>query len=70
MPSDETLDPDVTRRDDGAYWAAAAVLADQAGDHRRTDEARQQLDRLGYRIDVSDARRRQTFETRKGAGRA
>jgi hypothetical protein len=42
---------DVTRRNDPAYWAAAAVVADRAGDAERANLAREQLQRLGYRIE-------------------
>lgn len=48
-----TFDPDVTRHDDGAYWAAALVLAIQAGDAERQRLAREQLRRLGYRLDLA-----------------
>jgi hypothetical protein len=48
-----TFDPDVTRRDDGPYWAAAMVLAIKAGDRVRIEAARQNLRRLGYRLDVT-----------------
>ena len=47
-----TFDPDVTRRDEGAYWAAALVLAIRAGDRARADLARKHLRRLGYRLEV------------------
>lgn len=47
------IDPDVTRRDDGAYWAAAMVLAIRARDRRRIETARRHLRRLGYRLDVA-----------------
>lgn len=43
---------DVTRWDDPAYWAAAAVLADRDGDTDRARLARDRLSRLGYRFDV------------------
>lgn len=46
------FDPDVTRRDDAPYWAAALVAAIRAGDTRRQSLARRHLRRLGYRIDV------------------
>jgi hypothetical protein len=52
-----TLNPDVTRRDDGAYWAAAMVLALKADDRNRANEARRQLRRLGYRIELAEPRR-------------
>jgi hypothetical protein len=51
------LDPDFTRRDDGPYWAAALVAAIRAKDADRIALARQNLQRLGYRIDILDARR-------------
>ena len=47
-----TFNSDVTRRDDGPYWAAAMVLAIKAGDATRMDLARLNLRRLGYRLDV------------------
>jgi hypothetical protein len=47
----EKLDPDVTRKNDGAYWAAALVLAIRAGDRSRTIVARKELRRLGYRLE-------------------
>jgi hypothetical protein len=46
-----SFDPDLTRRDDPAYWAAAAVVADRAGDTGRAKTARVALRRLGYRLD-------------------
>jgi hypothetical protein len=49
--SRSTFDPDVIRRDDPAYWAAAAVLADRAGDTARASSAREALRRLGYRLE-------------------
>ncbi len=52
------MDPDVTRRDDGPYWAAALVLAIRAGDKPRAAAARQHLRRLGYRIDLADEKRK------------
>ena len=52
------LDPDLTRRDDGAYWAAALVLAIRAGDIARADTARQNLRRLGYRVDLTQEQAR------------
>jgi hypothetical protein len=42
------FDPDVTRRDDAAYWAAALVLALRADDEGRAQEARRELERLGF----------------------
>jgi hypothetical protein len=46
-----TFNPDATRQNDPGYWAAAAVVADQAGDDERASLARQQLQRLGYRVE-------------------
>lgn len=46
---------DSVRRNDPVYWAAAAVVADQAGDAERARLARQQLQRLGYRVEPSRA---------------
>ena len=51
------IDPDITRPDDGAYWAAALVVAIQAGDAERQALARDHLRRLGYRVDVAAAPR-------------
>lgn len=48
-----SFDPDVTRRDDGPDWAAAAVLAMRAGDRARAARARRHLRRLGYRLDAT-----------------
>ncbi|MBV8781095.1 MAG: hypothetical protein JO353_06830 [Phycisphaerae bacterium] len=48
-----TIDPDVTRRDDGAYWAAALVLAIKAGDTARKTTAQQHLQRLGYDLHIA-----------------
>jgi hypothetical protein len=53
-----TIDPDVTRRDDGAYWAAALVLAIRAGDRERAETARQNLRRLGYQLDLASPERK------------
>lgn len=53
------MDPDVTRRDDGPYWAAALVLAIRAGSKARAEAARQHLRRLGYRVDVTDSHDRE-----------
>lgn len=41
------FDPDKTHLNDGPYWAAALVLAVQAGDRQRAATARKQLRRLG-----------------------
>ena len=46
------IDPDVTRRDDAAYWAAAMVVAVHAGDAERIETASQNLKRLGFHLDV------------------
>lgn len=43
-----TLDPDVTRRDESAYWAAALVLAMRANDRARETLARRHLRRMGF----------------------
>jgi hypothetical protein len=45
--------PDETQRDDAPYWAAALVLAVREGDRKRIAEARRQLKRLGYAVDLS-----------------
>lgn len=50
------IDPDLTRRDDAAYWAAAMVVAVRAGDADRVETARQNLQRLGYHLDVCNPR--------------
>ena len=47
------IDPDVTRRDEGPYWAAALVLAIRAGDRKRIQKASRQLRRLGYPLDIA-----------------
>lgn len=47
------FDPDVTRRDDGAYWAAALALALRARDRERAAEARSNLRRLGFEPDLA-----------------
>jgi hypothetical protein len=47
----QTFNPDATQRNNPAYWAAAAVVADQSGDADRADLARRRLERLGYRIE-------------------
>lgn len=52
------INPDLTRRDDAPYWAAALVLAIRAGDGRRADLARRQLRRLGYPLALVRVRRR------------
>jgi hypothetical protein len=48
-----TFDPDVTRRDDAAYWAAAVVVASRAGNVERAEYARRQLRRLGFQLKVA-----------------
>ncbi len=42
---------DFARRNDAAYWAAAAILAHLAGDAKRIQLVRNQLRRLGYRVE-------------------
>jgi hypothetical protein len=42
------IDPDVTRKNDPAYWAAALVLAIQNANTQNEQSARRQLKRLGY----------------------
>jgi hypothetical protein len=59
------IDPDIARPDDGAYWAAALVVAIQAGDAGRQALARDHLRRLGYRVDVATA-----FPSRDGVAKA
>ncbi len=46
------IHPDLTRRDDAAYWAAAMVVAIRAGDSARVEMASENLRRLGYHLDV------------------
>ncbi len=46
------IDPDLTRHDDAAYWAAAMVVAVRADDAERIETARENLKRLGYHLDV------------------
>ncbi len=53
----QMIDPDFTRHDDGAYWAAALVVAIQARDAERQALARNHVSRLGYRIDVARGRK-------------
>jgi hypothetical protein len=48
-----TIDPDVTRRDDGPYWAAAMAIAVRDGDRERAALARRNLRRLGYHLDLA-----------------
>jgi hypothetical protein len=50
------IDPDLTRRDEGPYWAAALVIAIRAGDRQRQKVARSHLRRLGYRLDVIESK--------------
>jgi len=51
------FDPDVTRRDDGAYWAAALILAMQAGDAARVKIVRRKhpVSGLPYNATVTGA---------------
>ena len=63
------IDPDMTRRDDGAYWAAALVVAIQAGDSERQSLARDHLHRLGCRVDVAAAPRSPNCATTAGRAR-
>jgi len=59
------FDPDVTRRDDAPYWAAAMVLALRAGNAKRIAEARQQLQRLGYSVGTAtDLKRKRVQNAR------
>lgn len=43
----------VLGRDDGAYWAAALVLAHRANDQARARLAHRRLRRLGYRFELA-----------------
>ncbi len=52
------FDPDVTRRDDAPYWAAAMVLALRAGNAKRIADTRRNLKRLGYAVDVASGLKR------------
>jgi hypothetical protein len=52
------LNPDVTRRADAPYWAAATVLALQDGDEARAEIARRHLRRLGYTVGMATCERR------------
>lgn len=55
--STSKIDPDGSRRDDPAYWAAALVLAIQNRNAANEKTARDQLKRLGYRLArLADAR--------------
>ncbi|HEY7090598.1 MAG TPA: hypothetical protein VH518_21040 [Tepidisphaeraceae bacterium] len=51
MPNEITFDPDITRRDDPAYWAAAQLVAMRSNDEQREKVARENLARLGFKID-------------------
>lgn len=51
-----SLNPDLTCREDGPYWAASLVLALRAGDKGRAATARRHLRRLGFRIDIGELR--------------
>ncbi len=51
------FDPDVTRHDDAAYWAAAMVAAIRAGDAARVETAERNLRRLGYELRVCQPKR-------------
>lgn len=44
------IDPDVTRKDDPAYWAAALVLAIQNQNKPNERSARRELQRLGFTL--------------------
>jgi hypothetical protein len=59
------IDPDLTRRDEAPYWAAALVLAIRAGDASRADKARSELERLGVNLATCGAIHNRA---RKGAG--
>ncbi len=48
-----SFDPDVTRRDEGPYWAAALAIALRDGNRERAALARRHLRRLGYRLDLA-----------------
>jgi hypothetical protein len=61
------IDPDITRPDDGAYWAAALVVAIQAGDAERKELARDHLRRLGYCVDLEAAHYRPTGRGKRRA---
>jgi hypothetical protein len=50
-----TLDPDLTRRDEAPYWAAALVLAIRAGDAGRAGRAQRELKRLGVWLTTAAA---------------
>jgi len=46
--ANETFNPDLTRRDDAAYWSAAVIHAIQANDLAREEKAKLELRRLGF----------------------
>jgi hypothetical protein len=51
----EVLDPDLTRRDEAPYWAAALVLAIRSGDADRAGRAQRELRRLGLPLTTAAA---------------
>ena len=59
------LDPDVGRRDDSGYWAAALVLAMKNGNRANERSARANLKRLGF--DVVRATDLAVLRTKGGA---
>jgi hypothetical protein len=46
--ANENFNPDLTRRDDAAYWSAAVIYAIRAGDKEREEKAKRELHRLGF----------------------
>ena len=44
------FDPDIGRRDDSGYWAAALVLAIKNGNRSNELSARENLKRLGFDV--------------------
>jgi hypothetical protein len=62
--SNQTLDfdPDVTQRNNPAYWAEVLLIAERNGDDDRAALARKQLRRLNKRITG------RSFPPRRGAG--
>jgi hypothetical protein len=58
------IDPDLTRRDEAPYWAAALVLAIRAGDTSRADTARQKLQRLGVNVTYRARQRKAVHDGR------
>ena len=52
--STKKIDPDAIRKNDPAYWAAALVLAIQSKNQASAEAARQNLERLGYRLTTAD----------------